>query len=173
MCILKAKVVGLNFHKEAHVVESGDYVTLVAEDNKHDPDAVAVYNGNNELIGYIANSNQTLSPGNKKNGTLSASELKDKLDFTDKEFYGEVDRALPNCLFIMISDEKWSYINKHAEDVPNQEFVKASDLVESDFAKTCDEVATLKAEIESLKAIVLDLNEIVLDLKLIAISARK
>lgn len=173
MCILKAKVVGLNFHKEAHVVESGDYVTLVAEDNEHDPDAVAVYNGDNELIGYIANSNQTLSPGNKKNGTLSASELKDKLDFTDKEFYGEVDRALPNCLFIMINDGKWSYINKREEDVSNPEFVKASDLVESDSAKASGEIAALKEEVETLKAIVLDLNEIVLDLKLIAISAKK
>lgn len=172
MCILKAKVVGMNFHKVETPVETGDYVILVAEDNEHDPDAVAVYNGDKELIGYIANSDKTLSPNNRKNGNLDATELQKQIDFRNKEFYGEVDKALSNCLFIEIDDGKWSYINKPVDDVP-LEFVTANELVETDAVESVADVSELKAEVESLKAIVSDLHEIVLDLKLIAISRGK
>ncbi|MBE6509523.1 MAG: hypothetical protein E7Z77_08960 [Methanobrevibacter sp.] len=169
MCVFKSKVVGLNFHKVENPVESGDYVILAAEDNEHDPDAIAVYNSDKELIGYIANSEKTLSPSNKKNGALSASELKGKLDFNDKEFYAEVDRAFKTCLFIMINDGKWSYIgNKEASDIG---FVKASEL--ADTLESSNDIDELRAEVESLKSIVADLHEIVLDLKLIAISRGK
>lgn len=164
MCVFKAKVVGLNFHKVENDVESGDYVILAAEDNEYDPDAIAVYNSDKELIGYIANSDKTLSPSNKKNGALSASELKGKLDFNDKEFYGEVDRAFKTCLFIQINDGQWSYTNKPKDDDSSIGFVKASELVDVD---------ALRAEVESLKSIVADLHEVVLDLKLITISREK
>ena len=172
MCILKAKVVGMNFHKVETPVETGDYVILVAEDNEHDPDAVAVYNSDKELIGYIANSNKTLSSNNRKNGNLDATELQKQIDFSNKEFYGEVDKAFSSCLFIKIDDGKWSYINKPVDEVP-LEFVTANELAETDAVEPVSDVAELKGEVESLKAIVADLHEIVLDLKLIAISGRK
>lgn len=171
MCILKAKVVGMNFHKVDTPVETGDYVILAAEDNEHDPDAVAVYNGDKELIGYIANSDKTLSSNNRKNGNLDATELQKQIDFSNKEFYGEVDKAFSNCLFIRIDDGKWSYINKPVDEIPKLEFVKASDL--TDVAEPTDDVDALRLEVESLKSIVADLHEIVLDLKLIAISRGK
>lgn len=170
MCILKAKVVGLNFHKEAHVVECGDHVTLVAEDNEHDPDAVAVYNGDNELIGYVANSEKTLSPNNRLNGNLDATQLHKQIDLSNKKFNAVVDKAFSSCLFIKIDDAEWSYINQPVDEVP-LEFVKASEL--PDTVESDAEVVALKAELESLKTIVADLHEIVLDLKLIAISGRK
>lgn len=172
MCILKAKVVGLNFHKVKHVVESGDHVTLVAEDNEHDPDAVAVYNGDDELIGYVANSEKTLSPNNRDNGNLDATQLHKQIDFSNKKFNAVVDKAFSSCLFIKIDDGEWSYINKPVDNVP-LEFVKASDLAEVDAAKSSDDVVALKAEVESLKAIVAELREVVIDLKLIAISGGK
>ena len=171
MCILKAKVVGMNFHKVETPVETGDYVILAAEDNEHDPDAVAVYNGDKELIGYIANSDATLSQNNRKNGNLDATELQKQIDFSNKEFYGEVDKAFSSCLFIKIDDGKWSYINKPVDEIPKLEFVKASDL--TDVAETTDDVDALRAEVECLKSIVADLHEVVLDLKLIAISREK
>lgn len=173
MCILKAKVVGMNFHKVETPVETGDYVILAAEDNEHDPDAVAVYNGDKELIGYIANSDKTLSPNNRKNGNLDATELQKQIDFSNKEFYGEVDKAFSSCLFIKIDDGKWSYINKPVDEIPKLEFVKASDLEEVDVAKSSGDVVALKAEVENLKAIVAELQEVVIDLKLIAISGGK
>lgn len=172
MCILKAKVVGMNFHKVETPVETGDYVILAAEDNEHDPDAVAVYNGDKELIGYIANSDKTLSPNNRKNGNLDATELQKQIDFSNKEFYGEVDKAFSSCLFIKIDDGKWSYINKPVDDVP-LEFVTANELAEIGTVESVTDVVELKAEVENLKAIVADLHEIVLDLKLIAISRGK
>lgn len=171
MCILKAKVVGMNFHPVENPVETGDYVILAAEDNEHDPDAVAVYNGDKELIGYIANSDKTLSPNNRKNGNLDATELQKQIDFSNKEFYGEVDKAFSSCLFIKIDDGKWSYINKPVDEIPKLEFVKASDL--TNVAEPIDDVDALRLEVESLKSIVADLHEIVLDLKLIAISRGK
>ncbi|WP_405309906.1 HIRAN domain-containing protein [Methanobrevibacter sp.] len=172
MCILKAKVVGMNFHKVETPVETGDYVILAAEDNEHDPDAVAVYNGDKEIIGYIANSDKTLSPNNRKNGNLDATELQKQIDFSNKEFYGEVDKAFSSCLFIKIDDGKWSYINKPGDDVP-LEFVTANELAEIGTVESVTDISELKAEVESLKAIVADLHEIVLDLKLIAISRGK
>lgn len=172
MCILKAKVVGMNFHKVETPVETGDYVILAAEDNEHDPDAVAVYNGDKELIGYIANSDKTLSQNNRKNGNLDATELQKQIDFSNKEFYGEVDKAFSSCLFIKIDDGKWSYINKPVDEVP-LEFVTANELAEIGTVESVTDVAELKAEVENLKAIVADLHEIVLDLKLIAISRGK
>jgi hypothetical protein len=171
MCILKAKVVGMNFHPVSNPVETGDYVILAAEDNEHDPDAVAVYNGDKELIGYIANSDKTLSPNNRKNGNLDATELQKQIDFSNKEFYGEVEKAFSSCLFIKIDDGKWSYINKPVDDIPKLEFVKESDL--ANVIEPTDDVVALRAEIESLKSVVADLHEIVLDLKLIAISRGK
>lgn len=167
--IYQAKVVGLSFHKVQNVVEQGDYVILVAEDNEHDPSAIAVYNAERELLGYIANSDKTLSVQNRKNGNISATELKENLDFTNREYYAEAVRVYKSCIYLEINEGKWSYINP-IEDVPEPVFVKASDLVKTDVESTdeTNEITTLKAEVESLKVIVKDLQQIILDLKSIA-----
>ena len=170
MCILKAKVVGRNYYSVKNPVETGAHVMLAAENNEHDPDAIAVYNGDNELLGYVANSDKTLSPNNRKNGNLDATQLHKQIDFSNKKFDAVVDKAFSTCLFIKIDDTRWSYINQPVDEVP-LEFVKASEL--QDTVESVADISELKAEVESLKAIVADLHEIVLDLKLIAISRGK
>ena len=147
MSILKAKTVGLNFRKVKNAVKQGDYVILVAEQNEHDKDAIGVYNSDKELVGFIANSERTLSPNNRKNGNLSATELKGHLDFTNKEYYGEAVRVYSSCIYLEINEGKWSYINKD-DDVPELNGIDA-----------------LKLEIESLKSIVSDLQSQINSLK--------
>ena len=136
----QAKVVGLKFHKVKNAVEQGDNVVLVAEQNEHDKDAIGVYNSDKELVGFIANSERTLSPNNRKNGNLSATELKGHLDFANREYYGEAVRVYSSCIYLEINEDQWSYINKD-DDVPELNGIDA-----------------LKLEIESLKSIVSDLQ---------------
>ena len=86
--VYQAKVVGLNFHKVQNAVEHGDYVILKAdESNEFDSDAIAVFNAERELIGHIANSDKTLSVNNRKNGNISATELKGELNFDNIDNY--------------------------------------------------------------------------------------
>ena len=129
--IYQAKVVGLNFHKVQNAVEQGDYVILIADSkNPVDSDAIAVYNGDKELIGFIANSERTLSPNNRKNGNISATELKGNLDFTNREYYAEAVKVFSSCIYLEVNEGKWSYINKSADEVPELTFKRAIDLLE-------------------------------------------
>lgn len=142
------KVVGLSHQKVVNAVEQGDYVILVENpENPIDPDCIEVYNAEREFVGYIANSERTLSPNNRKNGNISASELKNEIDFTGKEFYGEVIKTFSSCLYLEVNDGKWSYINKSVDEP--------------------SEIEILKSEIESLKALVTDLQDQVVSLKTI------
>lgn len=150
--VYQAKVVGLNFHKVQNAVEEGNYVILVADtDNGFDKDAIAVYNAERELVGHIANSDKTLSINNRKNGNISATELKGELSFDGIEYYAEVVRVYSSCIYLEINEGKWSYINK-----PNS---SDNDVDES------GEIEALKSEVESLKALVVDLQDQVASLK--------
>ena len=150
--VYQAKVVGLNFHKVQNAVEHGDYVILKAdESNEFDSDAIAVFNAEMELIGHIANSDKTLSINNRKNGNISATELKGELSFEGIEYYAEVVRVYSSCIYLEINEGKWSYINK-----PNS---SDNDVDES------GEIEALKSEVESLKALVVDLQDQVASLK--------
>ena len=154
--VYQVKVVGLTFNNPSHNVEAGEYVILKADEhNKFDKDAVAVYNSDAELIGHVANSERTLSLNNRKNGNIGASELKGNLDFTGKEFYGEVIKAFSSYLYLEVNEGKWSYINRSVPTVAIADTVGIS------------EVDVLKSEIESLKAIVSDLQDQVISLKTI------
>ena len=154
--VYQCKVVGLTYHKVQNAVEQGDYVILVANtENPVDSDCIEVYNAERELVGYVANSDKTLSQNNRKNGNISASELKGNLDFTGKEFYGEVIKAFSSCLYLEVNEGKWSYINRSVPTVAIADTVGIS------------EVDVLKSEIESLKAIVSDLQDQVISLKTI------
>jgi hypothetical protein len=144
--VYQVKIVGLGFNNPSHKVEAGEYVILKADEyNKFDEDAVAVYNYDGELIGHVANSDRTLSPNNRKNGNIGASELKGEIDFTGKEFYGEVIKSFSSCLYLEVNDGKWSYINKPIDEP--------------------SEIEALKSEVESLKAMVKDLQDQVASLK--------
>lgn len=164
MCVFKSKVVGLNFHKVENPVESGDYVILAAEDNEHDSDAIGVYNAERELIGHIANSDKTLSINNRKNGNISATELKGELSFDGIEYYAEVVRVYSSCIYLEINEGKWSYINK---PVPELTFKKAIDLQELDVVEvpahkidvieSVGKDVSLMSEIIELKSMVADL----------------
>ena len=152
--VYQVKVVGLSFHKVENVVEQGDYVILVENpENPVDPNCIEVYNAERELMGYIANSDRTLSPNNRKNGNISASELKGEIDFTGKEFYGEVIKAYSSCLYLEVNEGKWSYINKQ---------ISSDNDVDE-----LGEIKALKSEVESLKALVADLQDQVASLKTI------
>ena len=110
--VYQVKVVGLNFHKVEHVVEQGDHVILVADaENEFDKDALAVYNAERELVGHIANSDRTLSVNNRKNGNISASELKENLDFSNKEYYAEAVKVYNSCIYLEVNEGKWSFIS--------------------------------------------------------------
>lgn len=116
MVELKCKVVGLSYHKVDNPVTSGDTVYLIAEsNNEFDNDAIAVYNEYDELLGYVANSNATLSPQNRANLNKSALELQFALDFS-KKYYAIVDRAFSSCIYLIIDSNKYEVINKNTDD---------------------------------------------------------
>ncbi|WP_296857161.1 HIRAN domain-containing protein [uncultured Methanobrevibacter sp.] len=143
--VYQAKVVGLQFHKVENVVEQGDYVILKAdESNEFDSDAIAVYNGERELIGYIANSEKTLSPNNIKNGNISATELKGNIDFSNREYYAEAIRVYNSCIYLEVNEGKWSNIQSVKEEI--------------------SEIEALQNEVNELKAIVCELQSQVADL---------
>lgn len=157
--VYQVKVVGLSFNNPSHNVEAGEYVILKAdENNQYDGDAVAVYNGERELLGHIANSDRTLSPNNRKNGNISASELKDNIDFTGKEFYGEVIKAFSSCLYLEVNEGKWSYLNR---SVPS---VVAAD--NGDVDEAC-QIEVLQLEIENLKGMIGNLQDEINSLKVL------
>ena len=157
--VYQAKVVGLNFHKVQNAVEQGDYVILVADtENPVDSDAIAVYNGERELVGYIANSDKTLSPNNRRNGNISATKLKGNLDFSNREYYGEIIRVYKSCIYLEVNEGKWSYIQP-VEDVSTVTFSNTVDIDEP------SEIEALKSEVESLKGAVADLQEQIDSLK--------
>lgn len=117
MVELKTKVVGLSYHKVDNPVTSGDTVYLIAEsDNDFDNDAIAVYNKENELLGYVANSDRTLSKNNRLRGNRSALELQFELDFQTKKYNAIVDRAFSSCIYLEIDSDKWEYINEVTDD---------------------------------------------------------
>ena len=146
MSEFKVKVVGLSFHKIESPVKESDYVILRADpSNEFDSDAVAVFNGGHELVGHVANSDKTLSVNNRINGNISATELKEKLDFSNKEYYAEAVKVYNSCIYLEVNDGKWSFINSTDEEP--------------------DELAALKSEVESLKAIVEELQNQVISLK--------
>lgn len=150
--VYQAKVVGLNFHKVQNAVEHGDYVILKAdESNEFDSDAIAVFNAERELIGHIANSDKTLSVNNRKNGNISATELKGELNFDNIEYYGEAVKVYSSCIYLEINEGKWSYINKAISS--------DNDVDEP------SEIEALKSEVESLKSLVVDLQDQVASLK--------
>ena len=149
--ILKAKVVGLSFHKVQNAVEQGDYVILVADtENEFDKDAIPVYNAERELVGHIANSEKTLSPNNRKNGNISATELKEHLDFTNKEYYAQAINVYQSCIYLEINSGNWSLVS--SSDNPVAEI---------------SEIEALRSEINALKDLVHDLQDQVTSLKTI------
>ena len=149
--VYQVKTVGLSFNNPSHKVEAGEYVILVADtDNEFDKDAIAVYNAERELVGHIANSDKTLSINNRKNGNISATELKGELSIDGIEYYAEVVRVYSSCIYLEING-KWGYINK-AISFDN-------DVDEP------GEIDALKSEVESLKALVADLQDQVASLK--------
>lgn len=141
--IYQVKCVGLSFNHPQRTVKAGEQVVLKADvDNKFDKDAISVYNANYELVGHVANSERTLSPNNRKNGNISASELKGEIDFTDKEFYAEVMRSYSSCLYLEVHENKFKYLNSDEISVPE-----------------ISEVEALKSEIDALKVLVSNLQD--------------
>ena len=171
--VYQVKTVGLCFNNPSHKVEVGEYVILKTDEhNEFDEDAIGVYNSDAELIGHVANSERTLSPNNRKNGNISATELKGNIDFTNREYYGEAIKVFSSCIYLEVNEGKWSYINP-IEDVSESVFVKAIDLEEAVAEANTEteqqtDVESLKAEVEHLKIIVQDLQNVVVDLKSIA-----
>ena len=113
---LKVKIVGRRFNHVKHEVKSGYTVDLIAEeDNQYDSDALAAYTMSDEKIGHVANSQTTISSNNRKNGTISASELKNKIDFSGKKVFAIVDRAFPSCIYLNVTGQVIKAYNKEQE----------------------------------------------------------
>ena len=146
MVELKCKVVGLSYHKVDNPVTSGDTVYLIAEsNNEFDNDAIAVYNGVNQKIGYVA-SDKTLSPQNYRNGSKSNLELQFLLNFENKKYNAVVNRAFSSCLYLEINPDKWEYINEKTDDsVINELKIKLDALI--------IENTLLKARVDKLESI--------------------
>ena len=166
--VYQVKTVGLCFNNPSHKVEVGEYVILKADEhNEFDEDAIGVYNSDAELIGHVANSERTLSPNNRKNGNISATELKGNIDFTNREYYGEAIKVFSSCIYLEVNEGKWSYINKSADEVPELTFKRAIDLLEPevvevpaqkvDVIEPIREEVKLAAEITELKSMVAEL----------------
>ena len=175
--VYQVKTVGLRWNHPSHKVEAGEYVILKADEhNEFDEDAIAVYNSDAELIGHVANSERTLSHNNRKNGNISASELKGNLDFTGKEFYGEVIKAFSSCLYLRVNEGKCSYTNQPIDEGSDLTFKRAIDLLEPeivevpahnvDVIEPIREEITLAAEIAELKLMVAELLAEVKSLKI-------
>ena len=146
---LKCKVVGLSYHKVENPVTSGDTVYLIAEsNNEFDNDALAVYNKENELLGYIANSDKTLSRNNRlKGGNKSALELKFELDFENKKYYATVDRAFSSCIYLLIDSNKYEVLNENADD-------SILDELKLKVEALTIENALLKARVDTLESLI-------------------
>lgn len=166
--VYQVKTVGLCFNNPSHKVEVGEYVILKADEhNEFDEDAIGVYNSDAELIGHVANSERTLSPNNRKNGNISATELKGNIDFTNREYYGEAIKVFSSCIYLKVNEGKWSYINKSADKVPELTFKRAIDLLEPEVVEVpaqkvnviepIREEVKLAAEITELKSMVAEL----------------
>ena len=144
--IFKAKVVGLSFHKVQNAVENGDSVLLVSDtENEYDTDAIKVINSEGDVVGFVANSDRTLSTNNRANGNLSASELREKLNFDNREYVAEVIKSFRSCIYLEINSENWSNLHHPSHEI--------------------SEIDALKAEIESLKGLMSDLQDQVASLK--------
>lgn len=142
---LKVKIVGRRFNHVKHEVKSGDTVVLIAdEDNQYDSDAVAAYTMADEKIGHVANSQTTISSNNRKNGTISASELKTQVNFRGNKVFAIVDRAFPSCIYLNVTEQE-----------------EALEPVED------TEIQALKLEVDSLKALVSNLQDEVNSLKVL------
>lgn len=163
MSTFKTKVVGLSFHDISSPVVESDYVILRADPtNEFDSNAICVWTGDQQIVGFVANSPKTLSVNNRVNGNLSATELKEVLSLENREYYGKAVKVHSSCIYLEINPENWSYINK-----PNLEFVRASELVETEVvevpAHKVDIIEPIKvdtslvAEIAELKLMVAEL----------------
>jgi hypothetical protein len=123
-------------------------VYLIAEsNNEFDNDAIAVYNGHDELLGYVANSDKTLSHQNRVNGNKSALELQFELDFS-KKYYATVDRAFSSCIYLEIDSNDYELINKENTDdfIINELKIKLDALI--------IENTLLKARVDKLESMV-------------------
>lgn len=163
MSTFKTKVVGLSFHDISSPVVESDYVILRADPtNEFDSNAICVWTGDQQIVGFVANSPKTLSVNNRVNGNLSATELKEVLSLENREYYGKAVKVHSSCIYLEINPENWSYINK-----PNLEFVRASELVETEVvevpAHKVDIIEPIKVD-TSLVAEIIELKSMVADL---------
>ena len=142
---LKVKIVGRRFNPIKQELKSGDTVVLIAEeDNKFDSDAIAAYTISNEKIGNVANSETTISSNNRKNGTISATELKSQINFGGNKVFEIVDRAFPSCIYLNVTGQE-----------------EAIETVED------SEIQALKMKVDSLNALVSNLQDEVNSLKVL------
>ena len=149
MVELKCKVVGLSFHNVDNPVTSGDIVYLIAEStNDFDNDAIAVYNKYDELLGYVANSDKTLSPQNRANGNKSALELQFELDFENKRYCAIIDRAFNSCLYLELSSDKWEFIS---DDIGNDSIINE---LRTKLDALIIENTLLKSRVDKLESII-------------------
>lgn len=146
---LKTKVVGLSYNRVDNPVTSGDTVILVAEsNNEFDNDAIAVYNEQYELLGYVANSDKTLSPQNRAKGNKSALELKFELDFENRKYGAVVDRAFRSCIYLEIDSNNYELIN---EDMADDSIINE---LKTKLDALAIENALLKSRVDKLESII-------------------
>ena len=73
--MVKIKLVGCQFHSPSKKCMEGEIVKLIREpSNKFDKEAIAVFNGLGEKIGYVGSA-KTVSNGNRKNGCIDNHQL--------------------------------------------------------------------------------------------------
>lgn len=99
----KIKLVGVSFQNFNNEPKENDVVKIKLEkDNEFDKDAIAVFNQNNEKIGYVGTKN-TVSQGNRKNGCIDNLELKALLnDNNTEECKGIINKFKSYFGFIMV-----------------------------------------------------------------------
>lgn len=155
----KAKVVGLKHHKVVESPEKGEYLILRAEPkNEKDGDAIAVFNGDNELIGYIANSKYTIKDFDIIRGIKSASQLKKELDWKNKEYYAEIKGIIKNKeISLLLNPNQWGNLRKTPQE--EEKSTKKEEKQMKATKETKKPIKELKEELKQLKQLKKELKQ--------------
>lgn len=116
--MIKIKIVGLKYNKLSEPVKEQDTIVIMEDkENAVDSNAVKVSTLGGEIIGYVANSPQTLSKNNKINGCVSATELNFMVDLQNKKYYATVEKSIKSCIYAYVDEDKFDDLTSENDKI--------------------------------------------------------
>ena len=116
--MIKIKIVGLKYNKLSEPVKEQDTIVIMEDkENAVDSNAVKVSTLGGEIIGYVANSPQTLSKNNKKNGCVSSTELNFMVDLQNKKYYATVEKSIKSCIYAYVDEDKFDDLTSENDKI--------------------------------------------------------